>query len=164
MGLFARPFSAVIIECTSLFLSYLFPVDKSEKNFDVTQQSASEDDDALNLTAELSDISDAEDSAKVVLPKNCVQRLLTPEQRHESDFENYSNESKAVPSSSGAGTGQDACRTKNSSRSSCSDIEASRDQSRDEKPSVVSPQPRPKIWSISEIISPKNEICKTQVS
>lgn len=144
---------------------YLFSVDKSEKNFDVTQQSASEDDDALNLTAELSDISDAEDSAKVVIPKKCVQRLVTPEQRHESDFVNYSNESKALPCSSGAGTGQDACQTKSSSGSSCSDMKASRDQSRDEKPSpVVSPQPRPKIWSISEIISPKNEICKTQVS
>lgn len=140
-------------------------VEKSEKRGDVTQLSASDDDDALNLTADLSDISDAEDSAeKVVPPENCNQRLLKPDQRTETDFEKYASETKTLASSLDNGSGQYLRDAKNSSTSSGLKKDTSHGKSHDVKSSCQDlQQPRPKIWSISEIISPKNEVCKTPV-
>ncbi|XP_045193788.2 homeobox protein araucan-like [Mercenaria mercenaria] len=146
-------------------LSDLDVDDKSETQRDVTQLSVSEDDDALNLTTDLSDISDAEESTTNSLPpKNCMQRLLTPDQRFGQDFEKYSNENKTTVNSVENSGEESSCGTKSSNTTSGLAEETLSSPSRDIKPSgQLLPQVKPKIWSISEIISPKNEMCKTPV-
>jgi hypothetical protein len=155
-----RKFDIVSYCCFHYFL------DQSESNRDVTHLSVSEDDDSHNLTTDLSDISDAEESStNNIAPKNYIQRMLPADQRVGSDFEKYSNEiTNGNVDTKDTSNEPSVKALKNSTTTSGLDVDQLRNQSRERNTSGQHlPQARPKIWSISEIISPKSEKEKTSV-
>lgn len=118
----------------------------------------SEDDEALNLTADLSDISDAEESTTNIMhAEQFKQRLVSREHHRDTEADNNSSDCNSLSVDTNYTLG--SCKTKTSSSTSGpTDEVTSRDQSHDNTTSCSSaPQPRPKIWSISEIISSQND-------
>ncbi|KAH3784631.1 homeobox protein araucan-like isoform X1 [Dreissena polymorpha] len=135
--------------------------DKYDKSKTTSQSESDPCDSPINAT-DLSDISDAEDVSPSFRPsRTCAHRIFSPEQR--SDYateerhlpaeqthptfepnreENSSEDSSAVQSSSCKSDTSSDCQIKDTKRQSAT---------MNENAPIV----KPKIWSISEIISPK---------
>lgn len=132
---------------------------QSERGSTDHRLSVSEDDDTNNLTADLSDISDAEESSSI--PKDlksspCADRLFSPDRRSEIALEPHSHKTTEESSPSDKIVLEERCETE-SSPSNQEMNNVSRDRSVSKPSNQSPPQPKPRIWSISEIISPANK-------
>ncbi|XP_052817498.1 iroquois-class homeodomain protein irx-3-like [Mya arenaria] len=122
--------------------------EKSDKS-NTTILSESDDGEGNRTSADLSDISDAEDTGPdSILPTACMQRLFSPDQRTDRIADRTTLDKEP---SYGCHLGN-PCATKSSSSASSKDskAECARNKTNDDENNVPA---KPKIWSISEIIS-----------
>ncbi|KAL4234021.1 Cinnamoyl-CoA reductase 1 [Mactra antiquata] len=116
------------------------------------------DDDGNTFTSQLSDISDTEESGSNshhISPSSSTTIQSTQERVPDTVFEHQNFLTDRENSSSDTKASEKHYKKKNSPSSLISKS-VSRETANTKTPNRSSPQPRPKIWSISEIISSDN--------
>lgn len=133
-----------------LFCTILFS-DKNDKKPESSRVSVSDDDERLKLSSDLSDISDAEDG-RINVREHCAQRLFSPDIRTELIVDKtLSPETHSAGPSVPAIPTSLQCRNNSNIQDSKTDSQ-NRERTAPTQPPTAGP-PKPKIWSISEIIS-----------